>query len=296
MKSNRVVYIKNDRVQDGGAIRTDVLLDTLQTGLKNLFLESDVDKIWRSLFSPKEVVAIKVNCLAGKGLSTHPELVLGIVNQLQKIGLPSKNIIVFDRADQDLRRAGFKIATSPSQVRCAGNNSLGYRSELLMHRTIGSMISQAVVEADAIINLPVLKDHGIVGVSAAMKNFFGVIHNPNKYHLNVGDPYVADLCSHPLIQNKVRLTICDTLMAQYEAGPPFVPQYAIQENSLLLSQDMVALDRIAWQMIDTWRQQNRLPSLKAVGREPHYILTAADAEHQLGEADINRIDFKMVRM
>jgi len=46
---------------------------------------------------------------------------------------------------------------------------------------------------DTVINLPTLKDHGIAGMTMAMKNMFGAIHNPNKYHQNTGNPYVADV-------------------------------------------------------------------------------------------------------
>ncbi|MGW8178255.1 MAG: DUF362 domain-containing protein, partial [bacterium] len=75
-----------------------------------------------------------------------------------------------------------------------------------------SLLCKTLTEVcDVVINLPVLKDHGITGVTMAMKNLFGAIHNPNKYHLNTGDPYVADVCMLSPIRQKVRLTICDGL-------------------------------------------------------------------------------------
>jgi len=292
--SSKVTYIKNDKISENHRINIQELERTLNSGLISHFSKKKYKEVWKSLFKSRDVVAIKVNCLAGKGLSTHPELVKVIISQLEKIGISRKNIIVFDRANRDLQKAGFKVAKSKNGIRCAGNDHFGYQSNLLIHNTIGSMLSNVMKDTDAIINVPVLKDHGIVGLSGALKNFFGVIHNPNKYHLNVGDPYVADLCSHNMIKNKTRLTICDSVIAQYEGGPPFMPQYAINENALLISQDMVALDRIGWQLIDSWRKQNNLPTLKQVNREPKYILTASDNDHQVGEADLNRIQFNRI--
>ena len=35
---------------------------------------------------------------------------------------------------------------------------------------------------DVTINGPVLKTHGVSGITAAMKNIYGVIHNPGDYH------------------------------------------------------------------------------------------------------------------
>src|SRR5208283_4390145 len=75
-----------------------------------------------------------------------------------------------------------------------------------------------------------------------LKNLFGAIHNPNKYHLNVGDPYVADVNMLPPIRQKVRLHICDATTAQYEGGPSYMPQWTWPCNSLLVSRDPVALD------------------------------------------------------
>lgn len=296
MNNSSVTYIQNHQIRNNGKIDVEILNKTLIYGLRSHFKVTDHREILRSFFSPKDVVAIKVNCLAGRGLSTNPELVQVIISLLEQIGVAKKNIIVFDRANRDLKKAGFKVTTSRNGVRCAGNDHFGYFRDLFIHKTIGSMISQVLIDADTILNIPVLKDHGIVGISCAMKNFFGVIHNPNKYHLNVGNPYVADLCSSSLIKDKVKLNICDSITAQYEAGPPFMPQYSIKENALLLSSDMVALDRFGWDLIEKWRKNHQLPTLNEVGREPNYILTAADEEHQLGEADINKIRINKIRL
>ncbi len=92
-----------------------------------------------------------------------------------------------------------------------GNDVLGYETATLpVYGSAGSLLSKTLTQlCDAVINLPVLKDHGIVGVTMALKNMFGAIHNPNKYHPNAGDPYVADVNMLPAIRQKVRLTICD---------------------------------------------------------------------------------------
>ena len=62
-----------------------------------------------------------------------------------------------------------------------------------------------------VVSLPVLKDHNLAGVSLGMKNFFGAIHNPNKYHDNHCDPFVAEVFDVPLVRQKHRLTVIDAL-------------------------------------------------------------------------------------
>jgi hypothetical protein len=58
---------------------------------------------------------------------------------------------------------------------------------------------------------------------------------------------------------------------------------------LLISEDRVALDTIAWEIIDRKRVEEGLPTLEAAGRPPHYITAAADAARGLGTNDPKRI-------
>ena len=106
-----------------------------------------------------------------------------------------------------------------------------------------------------------LKDHGIVGVTMALKNLFGAIHNPNKYHLDGGDPYVADVYMLPPIRQKVRLAICDALAPQYEGGPSYMPQWVWPYRGVLVSRDPVALDCTGWRIIERKRAELGLKPL-----------------------------------
>ena len=136
-----------------------------------------------------------------------------------------------------------------------------------------------------LINIPVLKDHDGAGVSIALKNMYGVIHNPNKYHPNGCDPYIADVNMLPEIRAKLRLHICDATTACLR-GPGFKPEFTWQQNALIMSQDPVALDQTGWQIIERKRAEKGLKTLTAEGRAPRYIATAADAEHRLGINDL----------
>ncbi len=246
---------------------------------------------WKRLFSRGEKVGIKVNCLAGKRMSTHLELVRAIIERLQEAGISRRDIIVWDRLDADLEKAGYPVRHRGSGPKFYGNDYAGYYERLYVAGEIGSLVSNvAVRQVDALINVPVLKDHGIVGVTLALKNYFGAIHNPNKYHENVGDPYVADVNLIPPLRQKTRLIICDALEAQCDGGPPFMPQWAWRYGALLVATDPVAHDVVGWEIIEERRKKVGLPSLKQVNREPTYIRTAADAVHRLGVADRAKIE------
>ncbi|MBD3288496.1 DUF362 domain-containing protein [candidate division KSB1 bacterium] len=290
--AGRVVSIRDNSVRTSkNSLNPDVVENMLNTAMSAFFSVGSAAEAWAGLFSENDVVGIKVNCLAGRGMSTSQTLVDAIVKNLLAIGIPARQIIIWDRANDDLKRAGYKIQTSKRDVLCYGNDHAGYTRQLYESGSIGSFLSNILVhQCTAIINVPIMKDHGIVGITNALKNFFGAIHNPNKYHSFKGDPYIADVNLLPDIRNKVRLTICDALTSQYEGGPPYMPQWCWQHNGVIVAQDMVAMDSIAWNIIDGKRAEKGMPSLKEAGREPTYIRTAADADHKLGICEPNAID------
>ena len=281
---------RSDVRTSAGSVAGEMVSKLLDAAVENLF-QQKARQVWKELFEPDDIVGLKVNCLAGKGLSTRPELVEAVIERLKEAGVAPHRIIIWDRHDNDLIRAGYKINRGGHNTQCYGNNSVGYTSQVFEYGSVGSLLSQIIRnQCTAIINLPILKDHGIVGVSVGLKNFFGAIDNPNKYHLNIGDPYVADVNMLPDIRDKMRLTLCDALIAQYEGGPPYMPQWTWDMNSLIAATDMVALDYMGWQTIEQKRAENGFASLEEVGRKPTYIATAADRDHLLGTDDPDKIE------
>ena len=121
-----------------------------------------------------------------------------------------------------------------------------------------------------------------------MKNFYGAIHNPNKYHDNNCDPYIADLNSHPYIKDKLRLIICDSIIGLYNGGPGYKARWTWNYNAILLSQDPVALDSMGRKIIEEKRKEMGLKGLKEAGREPRYISTAARLG--LGIDDLEKVE------
>ena len=107
---------------------------------------------------------------------------------------------------------------------------------------------RAYTEADHIVNLCLMKNHGC-GITGAMKSHFGSIPSPKCLHNGLGDKsYIADLCASPTIRNKVRVNIADALFANWHgnvwAPRPWNPFSEPSPNSILLSKDPVALDSV----------------------------------------------------
>jgi uncharacterized protein (DUF362 family) len=243
---------------------------------------------WRKLFPSHQRVAIKLSCLPGKPLSSSRGVVMAIVDGLLAAGIKGNHIYVWERTARELQEAGFSVGRG--RINILGTDNFpagGYSQTVEISGSVGTCFSKIMDEVDALVSVPVLKDHDIAGVSIALKNFYGAIHNPNKFHDNHCDPYVADLCNHPLIRKKLRLTVCDASRIQIHNGPAYFPRYVLEYGGLLVSSDPVALDRVGWDIIETERRKMGLKSLSAESRAPKYINSAARLN--LGCADLARI-------
>jgi hypothetical protein len=284
LRSDRLKRINDD-------VNREVSGNFLNESIKRITGLSSVISAWKSLFNANEKVGIKLSCLPGRKLSSSKGLVGAILDGLNLAGVKAKNIHIWERSNRELERAGFKITTHG--VRVFGTDALrggGYSTAIEYAGSVGTCFSLILQHVDAIINVPVLKDHDIAGISNGMKNFFGAIYNPNKFHDNNCNPYIADLCTHRFINKKLRLIVCDASRIQVHNGPAFYSKYAWEYGGLLVSHDPVALDYIGWQIIEKRRKKLKIKSLKESGREPKYIKTAEKLK--LGNADerfINKI-------
>lgn len=286
------VVIARDEALTCGRIdeHRELLGKLLDAAVQKLTGAADSAAAWGRLFKPSDRVGIKVNTL---GLSTEPAVVDVIVAGLRQAGVPAERVIIWDRFDTELARAGFKLNKSGAGVQCRGTDAerigSGYQQQVETSGRIGSSFSKIVAEdVTALISVPMLKDHNLAGVSLGMKNFYGAIHNPNKYHDHNCDPYVADVVAHRFIAPKWRLTVCDGVHAQYHGGPAVSPAYSWTYGGLIVGTDFVATDAVAADLLETRRKELGLKSLAEENRPSVHIVTAG--ARGLGEADLKKID------
>jgi uncharacterized protein (DUF362 family) len=281
--------------EPGGPVERALLQRWLGEMVVALTGAAGVAEAWSALFPRDRRVGIKLNCLAGPRLSPRRELVEALIAGLRSAGVPPERIVVWERSDRELRRCGFTINTSGTELRVYGTDNpvAGYETGLRTSGSVGSCFSRILTEqCDLLINVGVLKDHDLAGVSVGLKNFYGLIHNPNKYHDNACDPYVADLAAHPLVRQRLRLTICDATTAQCQGGPAFHNDWAWNFGGLLAGLDPVAVDRVGAGLIEERRATRGLPSLVEAKRSPAWIDTAGGLG--LGVADRARIRIREV--
>ena len=242
-----------------------------------------------------KVIGLKTNGLGGRGISTHAVLVFAIAERLQQAGVKPGNILVWDRNARDLEACGLTINTDPSRVRCFGSDVAGFEDTVEHFGSSQMRFSKILTrECAMVINLPILKDHSMSGLTFAMKNMYGVVERPQDLHGGGCNPGVADLNACAVIRHKIKLTIGDAMTSVYEGGPTFRPEHLWQPNSLIVGEDRVAIDQVAWGILDRKRTEIGLKTLEAAGRAPRYIATAADPTHAIGVNDPQR--FKVVEV
>jgi uncharacterized protein (DUF362 family) len=274
-------------VTAAGAIEPNLLEQALGAAVARAAGEPTPVAAFRRLFRPTDVVGIKVNCLGGRGVSTRPEVALRLAAYLRAAGVPADRIYVWDRTDRELRGAGYVVSRGPG-VRVFGTNE-DFDGRLVDWGASASRFDRVLAtQLTALISCSPLKDHGLAGASLTMKNWYGVVHNPNKLHDDNCAPFIPHLVACPVIRDKLRLNVVDGALAQCHGGPGRAPRWAWTFGGFLVSTDPVAVDAVGRQVLEARRREVGLPPLAAEGREPAHITGAARLG--LGVADLARVE------
>lgn len=206
---------------------------------KNLLAASGVDK-----HLPRNGrIALKPNLVVGRpaagGATTHPEILAGIIEHLQDLGCGAIEIIEGSWLGDDTMRA----------FAACGMNDVGKRYgvelyDLKKDATVNRDTPEGVIkvcrralEADFLINLPVLKGHCQTRMTCALKNMKGCLPDSEKrrFHRDGLDECIAALATAIVPHVTVVDGICGDLDFE-EGGNP------VQANRMLLGADPVKLD------------------------------------------------------
>jgi uncharacterized protein (DUF362 family) len=323
----KVILVKNSN-----AVVNDVPVEAvaylmLQKSMLELTGQEDIKKAWRMFVNSGEKIGLKVNPVAGNLLSTSHAVVKSVVKQLTESGIDKNDIIIWDRREMELKDTGFTQDNYPT-IKIRGtelqdekgsytdeNGKLygernidkewyywadvegDYDAETIPYMINGGKFSYftkiVTQEVDKIINIPILKNAG-GSITNAMKNLaFGSVSNTGRLHAKLWNDTCAEVCAFAPLRDKVVLNICDGLRGCFNGGPGANPQFICNYNSMLVSSDPVAMDRIGYDIIAEKRIAEGLQ--KAPAPESLTFLSMATAL-ALGVSDKNKIDLKVFEM
>ncbi|MDR4509664.1 MAG: DUF362 domain-containing protein [Candidatus Brocadiaceae bacterium] len=303
VEKSRVIATRNAGIMKKGKPDPDDVQRMMNEGMFTLTGKKTVADAWKTFFNPEDIVGIKINPIGGVKLSTRPEVVHAIIFGLKAAGVKENNIIVWDRFTYHLDKLGYRLNKGNTGVRYYGTEpTVGYDKDIYyeslddeykLRQEDGarSLFSTIVTQqVTSIINVPVMKDHGIAGVTLCLKNLaFGSVNNTPRFHPSpyYCDPASAEICAHPVLRNKVRLHIVDALQACFDGGPADMKTWTMwNEERLFFGTDPVAIDRIGMEIIDEKRKANGKMS---VVQKAKHIATAG--KRGLGNFDENNIEF-----
>lgn len=289
LRMSKIVVVRGIGEGERKGLGRDQYKAMLERGFQTLANGSSPESAVRK-YIPSGPIGMKTSCLARKLNSTPVALIDALTVILTSSGIDENDIVVWERTSAELERAGYELNASSFGRRCFGtdSNGVGYSRDFYSYGKVNSLLSRIITDVVKYnINLPVLKDHSIAGLSGGMKNMYGAINNPNKYHAPNCDPFAAHVSKLEPIRRKNRLTIIDAVKVQYNAGPGYDSRYVAYYNGLIMGEDPVATDRVGLEILEHYRKANGLPSLEKAGRPVKYLKSAEIAG--LGIADINRI-------
>jgi uncharacterized protein (DUF362 family) len=269
----------------------EVAQKMLDRAVREYFGKSKAADAWGAMFSEKDKVAVKINCLGKPKMSTTPEVVNVIIEGLKSAGVKEENIIVFDLFGSHMRMSRFRLKKNKKGVSYINNKMGGYEKKWRKHPSGKVKFTKILLEADKVISVPVIKNHALSGVTGALKNMsFGTIVNPSHHHRGNCDPGIANIYNLDPIKKKPLLIVCDGAFIQYDGGPQFNPAARLPFNSLFVTRDPVALDKLMWEYLDELRKKKRKRPLAKGRGKPKHIATSAG----LGLGTDDRAKIKLI--
>lgn len=262
------------------------IVDTMvDTGLRSLTGKTSIVEAWQALlpgYVPGDGIAIKVNLNNTKPCAYNGNIIDGLiepVNSLVKgmvaMGVNKPDIWIYDASrplpDAFRNRCLYYQAGVPDSVRFYSTSG-GCATAATFDSTDPSAVvnfnnsniksrklTDVIVKAKYLINMPILKEHGISGVTLGFKNHFGSIPDgqviggdgTDNLHGYIGpstsnfNPLV-NIYLNPNIKDKTRLIVGDGLFGARtntnEVPQPWNTFGGRSPNSLFFSTDPVAVD------------------------------------------------------
>jgi uncharacterized protein (DUF362 family) len=239
---SKVVRAQHGGVWDGEALAPGALRHMLDASITELTGLNDARAAWSALFAPDERIALKVNTIRSSSYWTHVPLVTAVTECLQEAGIPAEQIFVFDRATNELKDAGYAINKDGPGVRCYGTGTEYSGGWMVNDRDVE--FSNILLSCHALINIPTLKQHGMGGISFAMKNHYGSFSRPRAFHSRIWEA-IPQLNALPPIADRTRLIVGDALAVVKRGWHTAAPG-----DSILVSYDPVAHDAIGLQIYE----------------------------------------------
>jgi uncharacterized protein (DUF362 family) len=331
----QVVCVHSEKSIDNTTeqVNRAVVKQMLSAGMRKLTGEARDLDCWARFLSPEDVVGIKVNCSGAPHIRSSPELVAGIVENVLAVGIPPRNIWIYERFQNQLKSIGYdKYVPKGIHIWAAEKHPFG----LMIGYSVAGYDPNVHVEVDffgeedtrsfmlrpvaekftKIINVPKMKEHQAAGITGCLKNIsYGHFSNVSRSHRHARTntySFIGTLASVEPNPSKVVLQIMDGLSSVWQGGPfSRYPQFRFYPKQIMVGTDPVAMDHMVIDVIEAKRKAEGAPSIfdrsqSHIGddirnpyfnhfiREPRHVEYAAGLG--LGVYDASQIKLKVINL
>jgi len=260
----------------------DVVYQMVDQGVMHLTGTTTRAAAWEALmpnYVPAQRVAIKVN-LNNAGSEGDSDNIIdaliqpvnAVIRGLMEIGITESDIWVYDavrripnrfRNGCDFPGLQFSGAWGTNAQSFSATERVSFEPRPGGPSLADQRISNVLASADYLINMPIMKKHGIAYVTLSFKNHFGSIENPAALHdyvepsSSVYTPEynpMVDIYKNRHFVGKTVLTIGDGLYGcrphNYAEPEPWVTFSNQAPNSLFFSKDPVAMDCVMYDFLE----------------------------------------------
>lgn len=326
----RVIEARDRNAIVRNRVSQPIVRGMLEQTMKELTGESSARDAWAKFIAPTDVVGIKINPSGAPACCSSPEIIREISAAVQSLGVPARNIVVYDRYSYEIDIGSYP-ALLPPGVRIVGiqdafsGGGVGYEPTVYCDanffgewETRSYMASIVAHEVTKIINVPTMKDHSAAGVTGALKNLaYGTFNNVARTHRaphSFTNPVIGLMCTVEPLRSKAVLHIMDGMRQVWHGGPlTQVQDFIDQTGILLVATDPVAMDTIELEAIEKKRRERGVPSLwqhdpesitpdsriffhdaskNLFFRQPGHV--AAAGKMGLGISDLKQIDHRLL--
>jgi len=277
----RIVAVQSDQSVDTATntANADVVREMMARGMQKLTGTATTADAWRRFFEPSDIVGIKVNCGGYPNCVSAYEIVAETVRQLRAIDIPTTQIYVYERFQNQLDEVnyapylpeGLQIVAAERANRYSDNN--GYDPKTYLDATLfgeedtrSNMMRLVSERLTKIINIPNMKDHGATGVTGCLKNIaYGSFSNVARTHQGGKShtySFVGTLASIEPLRSRTVLQIMDGIRGVWHAGPfARTTKYVFYPKQIMFGTDPVAIDRLLLDIIDDERKARGVRSV-----------------------------------
>ncbi len=282
----RVVEVRDSKAIERNRVSQPAVRTLLDRAMKELTGESSPRDAWAKFVEPKDVVGIKINPSGAPACCSSPEVIREIIAAVQSVGVPTRNIVVYDRYSYEIDIGSYQALLPPGihiigiQDAFSGSGT-GYDPLVYCDanffgewETRSYMASIVARDLTKIINVPTMKDHSASGVTGALKNLaYGTFNNVARTHrapYTFTSPLIGMMCTVEPLRSKSVLHVMDGMRQVWHGGPlTQVQQFIDQPGILMVATDPVAMDTVELEAIEKKRHERGAPSLW--NRDPNSI-------------------------